>query len=77
MKVKGVFECDDEIRLAVNAFYGKEGKATHAEMRDFFEQYGRSALSDIFDESPIPEEGPVRAFYVNDYDSLARLADLK
>lgn len=77
MKVKIVFECDDEIRRAVNAWYGKEGKATHAEMKEFFRCYGESTLSDICYESPIPKEGPVRAFYVNDYDSLARLADSK
>ena len=77
MKVKVVFECDDEIRRAVNAWYGKEGKATHAEMKEFFQSYGVSALSDISYESRIPKEGPARAFYVNDYDSLARLADSK
>ena len=75
MKVK-LFQCDDDIRRAVNA-YGKEGKATHAEMKEFFKSYGESTLSDICYESPIPEEGPARAFYVNDYDSLARLAESK
>lgn len=77
MKVKIVFECDDEIRRAVNAWYGKEGKATYADMKEFFQNYGESTLSDICYESPIPEEGPARAFYVNDYDSLARLAKSK
>jgi|9_EtaG_2_1085328.scaffolds.fasta_scaffold19495_5 hypothetical protein len=77
MKVKVVFECDDDIRRAVNMWYGKEGKATHAEMREFFRDYGVSTLSDISYESRLPKEGPARAFYVNDYDSLARLAGSK
>ena len=74
MKVKVVFDCDDAIRRDVNAWYGKEGKATHAEMKEFFREYGKSTLSDI---SRIPEEGSMRAAYVNDYHSLARLAGLK
>jgi|TARA_B100000085_G_scaffold7857_1_gene7044 hypothetical protein len=77
MKVKVVFECDDNIRRAVNAWYGEEGKATHARMKEFFRDYGESTLSDICYESRIPKEGPLRAAYVNDYHSLARLAGLK
>ena len=77
MKVKVVFECDDEIRRAVNAWYGEEGKATHARMKEFFTDYGESTLSDICYESRIPKEGPLRAAYVNDHNSLARLAGLK
>ena len=46
-KVRVEFEYDSELARAVNARYGKEGEATHEDMRQFFRTYGESVLEDF------------------------------
>jgi len=48
--VRVEFEYDSLLARAVSAYYGKRGKATHAEMRDWFYKYGVSANMDICGE---------------------------
>tara|TARA_R100001129_G_scaffold82419_1_gene56115 strand:+ start:1795 stop:2016 length:222 start_codon:yes stop_codon:yes gene_type:complete len=50
MKVRVDFEYDATLARAVNNVYGKSGRATAAEMRDWFHTYGVSANMDIVGE---------------------------
>lgn len=50
MKVRVDFEYDATLARAVNRFYGKAGRATAAEMRNWFYTYGTSANMDIVEE---------------------------
>lgn len=55
-KVRVEFEYDSDLARAVNAHYGKDGEATHAEMRRWFRNYGESCDSDILMECPDSED---------------------
>lgn len=55
-RVRVVFEYDSDYARAVNAHFGKEGEATHEEMRFWFKQYGESCESDVSMECPDFEE---------------------
>jgi hypothetical protein len=50
VKVRVDFEYDATLARAVNSYYGKKGRATAAEMRDWFHSYGVSANMDIVEE---------------------------
>lgn len=50
VKVRVDFEYDATLARAVNSRYGKKGRATAAEMRDWFYSYGVSANMDIVEE---------------------------
>ena len=50
IKVRVDFEYDATLARAVNQFYGKSGRATAAEMRNWFHTYGVSANTDIVGE---------------------------
>ena len=49
-KVQVDFKYDATLARAVNSYYGKKGRATAAEMRDWFHSYGVSANMDIVEE---------------------------
>ena len=51
-KVRVVFEYDSKLARAVNAHFGQEGEATHAEMREWFRSYGESCDIDVIMECP-------------------------
>lgn len=50
VKVQVDFKYDATLARAVNSYYGKKGRATAAEMRDWFHSYGVSANMDIVEE---------------------------
>ena len=50
IKVRVDFEYDAKLARAVNNFYGRAGRATDAEMRNWFYIYGTSANMDIVEE---------------------------
>ena len=51
MKIVRVeFEYGKLLARAVNAYYGRRGRATHEQMRDWFRKYGVSADVDICGE---------------------------
>lgn len=51
MKIVRVeFEYGKLLARAVNAHYGRRGRATHDQMRMWFHKYGVSANMDIFEE---------------------------
>ena len=55
-RVRVEFEYDSELARVVNAYYGKEGEATHAKMRRWFHENGVSCDSDVLMECPDLEE---------------------
>ena len=50
IKVRVDFEYDAKLARAVNNFYGRAGRATDAEMRNWCYTYGTSANMDIVEE---------------------------
>jgi len=48
--VRVEFEYDKLLARAVNAHYGRRGRATHEQMRHWFHKYGVSANMDICGE---------------------------
>ena len=50
MKIRITFECDDDLRRAVNRWYGQEGKATYDEMKYWFKANGESCNDDLLVE---------------------------
>jgi len=50
MKIRITFECDDELRRAVNSYYGRPGLADYKEMRRYFYSYGDSVNADFISE---------------------------
>ena len=48
--VRVEFEYDKLLARAVNAHYGRRGRATHEQMRHWFYDYGVSADTDICEE---------------------------
>ena len=55
-KVRVEFEYDSELARAVNAYYGEEGEATPAKMREWFYDNGVSCDIDVLMECPDFEE---------------------
>lgn len=56
MKVKIVFEADDEMRKAIRHWFGQTGKATHEELRLWFQERGYSQNDDVIGEYKAAEE---------------------
>lgn len=50
MKCRITFEADDRLRRAINQYYGDEGKADYARVKNWFEMYGESANDDLLTE---------------------------
>jgi len=42
MHVRVLFTCNDELRKALNHYYGRTGLASMKEMKSWFYQYGHS-----------------------------------
>lgn len=57
MKVQITFEADDELRRAVNHYYGKPGLATHKTLVEWFRKYGESVNEDAVSEMNDSERG--------------------
>jgi len=55
-KVRVEFEYDSELARAVNARYGKEGEATHEDMREWFRSNGEWCDTDVLMECPDSED---------------------
>jgi hypothetical protein len=60
MKVRVAYtvEVDDNFRRAINEHFGREGLATHAQVRNWYESVGHSMDNDLdYPDDPIINDG--------------------